>query len=261
MPLSGGNTLAAVTDATHNADTSIGLSIAHAIITAGVPAPGQAGIGVGIALKAVNDASVIKLAGFVSAALTTATSGAEIGVVSINPARAGAGVAGLQVAGAVAGINGILATGSATGISPSLSPTAGGDANVGIKIVPLGTGKTTLRNALDTITVLGVENVSGAFFGIAAEGSVADTTGGTAITIEGVMGTFRILATAGVVPTVITNHRVLDGNSTCLLIPQRADATLTGLSAVCTANTITVVAAAVATANTDIKFIVFNKSA
>lgn len=88
--------------------------------------------------------------------------------------------------------------------------------------------------------------------------SRAENTTGGSVTVDAIVGVFRILAGAGVAPITIVNNRVASVNSIVILTPKRSDATLAGLSGSCAANALTIQASANATADTDVQFLVIN---
>lgn len=129
----------------------------------------------------------------------------------------------------------------------------------GFTFVPRTTGSIRFRNALNGITVLGVQSVNAsAFFGIVAE-NVQDTAG-NAQTINAVSGSFRILTAGAATTFVITNNRVLNAGSVVICTFKRIDATATTISALASNGQFTVTINAAATADTDVSFLVINES-
>jgi hypothetical protein len=151
--------------------------------------------------------------------------------------------------------NALSFTSAATGGSPSISA-IGDDANVSLRVFGQGTGGVNFRNAANTITVFGVQNVSAALFGVAAEN--VQSTAGNGQTINAVSGSFRILAAGAQTTFVIANNRVLSADSVVICTFKRIDATATTISALAAANQITVTINAAATADTDVSFVVIN---
>ena len=121
---------------------------------------------------------------------------------------------------------------------------------------PVGAGGINLRNAGNTITVFGVQAVSAASSGVAAE-NVQNTTG-NAQTIDAVSGSFRILTAGAATTFVISNNRVLSADSVVVCTFKRIDATATVISALAAAGQFTVTINAAASADTDVSFMVIN---
>lgn len=222
-------------------------------------APG-AGVGSAVAFKTEAQAGVDVLAGQVGAKFTSVTAGVEVGVAELLGANSGAiNLAGLHVTGVTGTIiNGVNITPTVSTGSPVISPFLGGptpDTNVSLKIRGAGTGGVNIRDSLDTTTILGVQNVTGAILGIAVESS-ANTTGGAQI-INTVAGSFRYLTTDGT-GFIISNNHVLSATSQVFLTFRRVDTTLLRVSALAAAGQFTVTGNAAPAANTDISFLVIN---
>lgn len=141
-------------------------------------------------------------------------------------------------------------------VSPSVI--AGTTGNATLSLVSAGTGAVNLVSPAGA-TVLGMQNVSSTFFGLAVENAAASTTGG-AVAIHAVSGRFRILAGAGAAPIIITDNRVLDANSIVIPVIRTLDTTLLQVIAIAAPGQFTVTANANATANVDIDFIVINRA-
>lgn len=216
------------------------------------------GIGVRVALDTENGSGARVTVGALQATTSNITSGSEAAAVELLPsagggladaglrvrATAGAAVNGLEVIPAV-GSGGIVYTG-----------VYGADADVFLRIRNRGTGAIQLRNSADTQTGWGVEHITGTT--IAPIASHAASTAGGAVTINAVVGQFRILAGAGAAPFVISNECVKGGSSVVLWHFRTLDATLTNLAILPGVGGFTVTGNANATADVDVGFLVVN---
>lgn len=220
---------------------SVGLDVRHRL-SSGTPVAGMG--------------SAITLSAQTSAGGVGTPIGAEIAMV-YSDVTAGAQFAGLsfslRVNGTVTEALGLSATATTRTIATA------GSGNIALRIVPLGTGGIDLRDAADAATVLGVQNVSSTFFGLAVENAVASTAGG-AVTVNAVSGRIRILQGA-IGPLVITNNRVKDANSIVIPIIRTLDATLTQVICIAAAGQFTITGNANSTgASVDVDFIVINRA-
>lgn len=246
-----------VTDTTTNDYTAVE-TITHALTA---PSVGAANIGVRTLYKLANSDGSPNDAGAVGVNFGSADPLSCTGRVELIPAFAGSlGTAGLRVSGSAASqANGLE-------IFPVTELAA---LTTGVRIVPYGasddisanhsgkgTGGVNLRNALNTITVFGSQNVSAAIFGFAAEAGATVTATGTQA-VDGVSGRFTMVTTDGT-SKQINNNRVLSATSKVFLCPRRIDATAIGFAATCAAGSFTVTCTAAPTVDTPIDFFIVN---
>lgn len=176
---------------------------------------GAAGVGIRNVYRLANDAGNSVNAGFVGAKFSTsAAAAASDGSVEIVPVFAGSAFsstsAGLRVRALAASlVNGIEvqpATAAAAVTTGGVVTPYGSSVDVSIAIAAKGTGRTMLRNAANTITVLGTEVVGSAGqFGVVAQ-SASPSAGLSPITASAQSG--RVTFTDNATTFVITNTLV-----------------------------------------------------
>lgn len=212
----------------------------------GAPAPG---IGERIALRAESLVGADVAVGCYQGSLLTVVAGAEIGVMDIVPAYADTVLsAGLRVSG-LSGASGPVVNGlevdpitaaaaATTGVV--LTP-YGSTADVSLNLHAKGTGRTMLRNAGNTITVLGTEVVGSAgLFGVVAQ-SASPAAGLSPITCSTQSG--RVTFTDNSAVFVITNTLVTAATQV-YVTPVSIDAGIFIQTVVSAANTITITTSA-----------------
>ena len=156
-----------------NTGVTRGLTLSHT--TSGTAG---AGIGAGMLMRAENAAGTLKSAGAVDAIHTTATDAAEVSAVLVSSGIAGSLLEVARFATVASAVNGLAFTGAATAGAPSIAP-RGGDTNIGLTLLPKGTGTLALQSGGGT-TMIGVNNTGIGFFGAtpaAQPTAVADSTG------------------------------------------------------------------------------------
>lgn len=196
--------------------------------------------------------------GAVQSVATNVAAGFEAGYVELLPS-AGGGLsdAGLRVrATAIAAVNGLEVIAAVGGGGIVYTGVYGADPDVILRVRNRGIGAIQLRNSADTQTGWGIENITGTT--VAPIASHASSTAGGAVTINAVVGQFRILAGAGAAPFVISNDCVKGSSSVVLWHFRSLDLTLTSLSILPGVGGFTVTGNANATGNVDIGFLVVN---
>lgn len=176
---------------------------------------GAAGVGIRNVYRLANDAGNSVNAGFVGAKFpSSAAAAASDGSIEIVPVFAGAAFsstsAGVSIRATAASlVNGleVQPITAAASVSTGVVVTPYGDtANVSVALFAKGTGRTMLRNAANTITVLGTEVVGSAgLFGVVAQSS-APAAGTSPITCSTESG--RVQFTDNAAVFVITNTLV-----------------------------------------------------
>lgn len=237
----------------NNATTVAVMRVAHTT-------SGTAGTGIGtrIALDVQNGSGARATVGAVQSVATNVSSGSEAGYVELLPS-AGASLAdaGLRVRSTVtAAQNGLEVRPSAGGGGVVYVAPYGADADTQVRWTTKGAGSFLLRNAADTQTGWGVDFMAGT--SIAPVASHAASTAGGAVTVNAVIGQFRILAGDGATPFAIANECVRDSRSVILWHFRGLDATLTNLAIAPSPGGFTVTGNANATSNIDVGFMVVN---
>lgn len=216
------------------------------------------GIGVRLALDTENGSGARVTVGALQATTSNVTSGSEAAAVDLLPS-AGGGLsdAGLRVrATAIAAVNGLEIIPAVGGGGIVYAGIYGSDPDVFLRIRNRGTGAIQLRNAGDTQTGWGIENTNGTTVGPIA--SHAASTAGGSVTLNAVIGQFRIAAGQGAAGITISNEAVKDGRTVVTLQPKGIDVTATRFAVVASAGAFTVTTDANATADLDVGFLVVN---
>ena len=163
-----------------NTGVTRGLTLSHT--TSGTAG---AGIGAGMLMRAENAAGTLKSAGAVDAIHTTATDAAEVSAVLVSTGIAGSLLEVARFATVASAVNGFAFTGAATAGAPSIAA-RGGDTNVGLDVLPKGTGVLSLKGGGGSAKIQ-VSNTGIGFFGtapVAQPAAVADSTGPGDVTTQ-----------------------------------------------------------------------------
>lgn len=168
------------------ADDSVTAGIARTLLlshtTSGTAA---AGIGVGVLFSVESAAGTLRQAGAIDVIHTTATDAAEVSAVLVKSGIAGSLSEVARFATVASGVNGIAVTGAATAGAPSIAA-RGGDTNVGLDVLPKGTGVLSLKGGGGSAKIQ-VSNTGIGFFGtapVAQPAAVADSTGPGDVTTQ-----------------------------------------------------------------------------
>lgn len=229
------------------------LRVAHTTTgTAGV------GIGVRVGLDIENASGARSTVGALQAVSTNVTSGSESAVVDLLPSSGGGlSDAGLRVRStAPASVNGLEVIAAVGGGGIVYAGIYGSDPDVFLRLRNRGTGAIQFRNSADTQTGWGIEHTTGTTVGPIA--SHAASTAGGSVTLNAVIGQFRIAAGQGAAGITISNETVKDGRTVVTLQPKGIDVTATRFAVVASAGAFTVTTDANATADLDVGFLVVN---
>lgn len=218
-------------------------------------AVGANDIAASVTLSATNAAGAPWTAGFLTATMSDATTGATH--FSLGGAFGGAECEAMRLVGVTgAVVNRINVTPSISGSPVLLNAT--GDTNTSLAVFGTGTGGITLRNSGNTATIFGVQSVASGNYTPTMWASNESGTPGNA-TINRPSG--QVAVAIGASAVTVTNDLVT-ATSVVIATLQAIDVTFTQiLSVVPGAGSFVITGNAVATAATKIGFIVINPSA
>jgi hypothetical protein len=163
-----------------NTGVTRGLTLSHT--TSGTAG---AGIGAGLLMRAENAAGTLKSAGALDAIHTTATDAAEVSAVLVSAGIAGSLLEVARFAAVASAVNGVAFTAAATSGAPSIAA-RGGDTNIGLDLLPKGTGTLSLKSGGGSAKI-GVNNTGLGFFGAtpaAQPTAVTDATNATDVVTQ-----------------------------------------------------------------------------
>jgi hypothetical protein len=193
-----------VRDATADSATTI-LTLSHS-----TPAAPSDGMGVRLVFSASSGAGDGVVAGAITVAHSTVTSGAEVGLMRLAPGTAGDLGEGLRIQGVASGVNGFLMTSAAASGVPVLSA-YGSDTNITMGLAARGTGALRLQTPGGT-TIFSVLSTGGLTV-------YSDTQTGASPTVSRPAGKVRVQSGGA---TLTVTNTLVTTSSLVLVTPQSA---------------------------------------